>query len=144
MVHAIDLTFYNRFCKDIKNLSQLQDTDRRLKDIKDKTTKKAAPRSEMKAETICRILWEGKYERGGGRVAFWFTTKSNLVSTASVGHLGMDNCVKCIGESLHMKILGKKFHQFIPSNVLNHILSKKNTISQQSRSTHVLLNYTVS
>ena len=43
-----------------------------------------------------------------------------------------------------MKILGRKVHHFIPSNVLNHILSKKNTISGQSQAKHVLLNYTVS
>jgi hypothetical protein len=36
------LKFYNSFCKDIKKLGQLQDTDRRLKDIKDKTTKTAS------------------------------------------------------------------------------------------------------
>ena len=46
MVHAIDLTFYNSFCKDIKKLGKLQDTDRRLKDIKDKTTKIPAPHPE--------------------------------------------------------------------------------------------------
>ena len=42
-MHAIELKFYNSFCKDIKKLGELQDTDPRLKDIKDKTTKTAAP-----------------------------------------------------------------------------------------------------
>ena len=93
MVHAIELKFYNSFCKDINKLGKLQDTDRRLKDIQDKTTKTADPQSEMKAERKCRILWEGQYGREEGYVAFRFTTNSNSVGTASLGHLWVDKCI---------------------------------------------------
>jgi hypothetical protein len=38
MVHVIDLKINNNVCKDLNNLSKLQETVPRLKDIKDKIT----------------------------------------------------------------------------------------------------------
>ena len=38
MVHAIDLKIYNSVCKDLKNLGKLQNTDPRLKGLKEKVT----------------------------------------------------------------------------------------------------------
>ena len=43
MVHAIDLKVDNRVCKDLKNLGKLQNTDPRLKGLKDKVTEDTSP-----------------------------------------------------------------------------------------------------
>jgi len=43
MVHVVDLKFENSLCKDLNNLDKLQDTDPRLKDLKDNTSKTPAP-----------------------------------------------------------------------------------------------------
>jgi len=51
MVHAIDLKIDNDICKDLKNLGKLQDSDPRLKGLKDKITEKNRPsRGEIYAE----------------------------------------------------------------------------------------------
>ena len=114
MVHAIDLKIDNSVCKDPKNLSKLQDTDPRLKDLKDKISENTSPpgaKIMLKGNVLfCR---RDSMDKWKAMLPSCLEQKVTEYAHASLGHLGVDKCMNQIGQSLHMKNLGRKIRKFI-------------------------------
>ena len=114
MVHAVDLKIDNNVCKDLKNLGKLQDTDPRLKTLKDKFTQNTI-NPEAKFRLKGNILFCRKDSKDKWKVMLPSCLEQKVIeyAHASLGHLGVDKCLNQIGQSLHMKNLGRKIRKFI-------------------------------
>jgi ribonuclease HI len=114
MVHAVNLKIDNSVCKDLKILGKLQDTDPRLKDLKDKITGNtnfAAAKFKLEGNILfCKrdnmVKWKAM-------VPSCLEQKVMEYTHAKLGHLGVDKCTSQIEQSLHLKNLGRKIRKFI-------------------------------
>ena len=114
MVHAIDLKIDNSVCKDLKNLGKLQDTDPRLKDLKDKISENTSP-SGAKIMLKGNVLFcrRDSMDKWKAMLPSCLEQKVIEYTHASLGHLGVDKCMHQIEQSLHVKNLGRKIRKFI-------------------------------
>ena len=113
-MQVIDLKIDNSVCKDLKNLSKLQDTDPRLKGLKDKITENTnSPGAKFKLNgdvLFCRRDIMDKW-----KVMLPSCLEQKVIEYAHgrLGHLGVDKCMNQIGQSIHMKNLGRKIRKFV-------------------------------
>jgi len=114
MVHAIDLKVDNSVCKDLKNLGKLQNTDPRLKGLKDKVTEDTSPLG-AKFRLKDDILFCRRHSTDTWKAMLPSCLEQKVIEYvhASLGHLGVDKCMNQIGQSLHMKNLRRKIRKFI-------------------------------
>jgi len=114
MVRAIGLKVYNSVCKDLKNLGKLQNTDPRLKGLKDKVTEDTSPLG-AKFRLKDDVLFCQRDSTDTWKAMLLSCLEQKVIEYAhtSLGHLGVDKCMSQIGHSLHMKNLGRKICKFI-------------------------------
>ena len=113
-VHAINLKIDNSVCRDLKNLGRLQDTDPRLKGLKDKITENTRS-LEAKFKLEGDVLYCRRDNMDKWKVMLPSCLEQKVIeyAHASLGHLGVDKCMNQIGQSLHLKNLGRKIRKFI-------------------------------
>ena len=114
MVHAIVLKIDNSVCKDLKNLGKLQDTDPRLKGLKDKTSENtSAPGAKIILKGNVLFCRRDSIDKWKAMLPVCLEQKVTEYAHVSLGHLGVDKCMNQIGQSLYMKNLGRKIRKFI-------------------------------
>jgi len=114
MVHAVDLKIDNSVCKDLKKLDKLQDTDRRLKTLKDKFTENIInPKAKFRLKGNILFCRKDSMDKWKVMLPSCLEQKAIEYAHASFGHLGVDKCLNQIGKSLHMKNIGRKIRKFI-------------------------------
>jgi ribonuclease HI len=114
MVHAIHRKVDNSVCKDLKDLGTLQDTDPRLKDIKDKLVGNTSyPGEKFKLEENVLFCRRDSKDRWKAMLPLCLEQKVMEYTHTKLGHLGVDKRMDQIGQSLHLKNVGRKIRKFI-------------------------------
>lgn len=102
-------------CKDLKNRGKLQDTDPRLKDLKDNSTENSPSPPGAKCKLKGNVLFckKDSMVRGKYKLPSGLQHKVIYCAHSSLGHLGVDKCRNEIGQSLHIKNLGRSIRNYI-------------------------------